>query len=217
MWIVWSFIPTLNWVAWLHAGIRTKRWIYFLYVALYNIPFTIGMLTADRPAYAKLEDFAAGLFAATWLICPIHALLIRNKVNREIEQVNPNMQRKIPVRPTATAAQTRSNANPGAAANPSQSAGQTTPPAGASLVDLNTTEESTLAALPGVGLILAKKAVSVRQEQGGFRSFDEFCDALGLQPHIREKLRPLVTIAASPASAAPAQQPPELGGRVVDY
>jgi hypothetical protein len=126
-------------------------------------------------------------------VCLLHALSVRNKVNQQIEQVASNTFIFRSGEKANIAAPVRS------------------------IIDLNTADESALASLSGVGLILAKKAVKVRQERGGFRSISEFYDLLGLQPHIRVKLRPLVTISDPAPPASPAEQQPEYGGRVVDY
>ncbi|RXZ84842.1 helix-hairpin-helix domain-containing protein [Paenibacillaceae bacterium] len=81
----------------------------------------------------------------------------------------------------------------------------------AQMLDLNFASETEIAALSGIGIVLAKKAVQVRQANGGFRSVDEFARELGLKPHIVERIRPLVTVGT-------VNTPPQNGkGRVVDY
>lgn len=86
-------------------------------------------------------------------------------------------------------------------------------------VDVNRAPESELAGLPGVGLILAKKAVQYREANRGFRTVDEFFQVLGLKPHVAERLRPLVTVGpTSPGSPpSPPASPSSGGGRVVDF
>ncbi|OCA87832.1 hypothetical protein A8F94_08300 [Bacillus sp. FJAT-27225] len=79
------------------------------------------------------------------------------------------------------------------------------------LLDLNEATEEELAQLPGVGLILAKRAVSERTKKGGFRSLDEFTELLNLKPHNIEKIRLLATVKASESVA------PQKAGRMVDF
>jgi DNA uptake protein ComE-like DNA-binding protein len=81
------------------------------------------------------------------------------------------------------------------------------------LVDLNHASEQELAALPSIGIILAKRAVDLRETRGGFRSVEDFGEALDLKPHKVERIRPLVS-ASTPVQRS---QPPESPGRVVDY
>jgi DNA uptake protein ComE-like DNA-binding protein len=81
------------------------------------------------------------------------------------------------------------------------------------LVDLNHASEQELAALPSIGIILAKRAVDLRETRGGFRSVEDFGEALDLKPHKVERIRPLV----STSTPVQRSQPPESPGRVVDY
>ena len=61
------------------------------------------------------------------------------------------------------------------------------------LVDINHDPAEVIAELPGVGIILAKKAVKLRQDSQ-FESIEEFGEALGLKPHILEQIRSSVVI-----------------------
>jgi DNA uptake protein ComE-like DNA-binding protein len=79
------------------------------------------------------------------------------------------------------------------------------------LIHINTAAEHVIATLPGVGPILAKKAVALRSMRGGFETIESFGEALDLKPHIVERLRPLVVIGrVDGANAA-------LGGRTIDF
>jgi hypothetical protein len=53
----------------------------------------------------------------------------------------------------------------------------------------------------------------LRETRGGFRSVEDFGEALDLKPHKVERIRPLVC-ASTPVQRS---QPPESPGRVVDY
>ncbi|HOL52247.1 MAG TPA: GYF domain-containing protein [Bacillota bacterium] len=79
-------------------------------------------------------------------------------------------------------------------------------------VDLNNDPEEAIAALPGVGTILAKKAVSIRQSSGGFATVEAFAEALGLKPHMVERIRPLVKLGVRKLEVPPATKT-----RVVDF
>lgn len=57
-------------------------------------------------------------------------------------------------------------------------------------IDLNTATEAELALLPGIGELLAMRAVSEREVRGGFRSVEEFIKAVGLRPEVIERIRP---------------------------
>lgn len=79
------------------------------------------------------------------------------------------------------------------------------------LVDINAATEAELARLPGIGAVLAKRAIDLRKASGGFRSVEAFGSMLGLKPHVVERLRPLVVVGN--ASTRGEQR----GGRIVDF
>ncbi|AZV56375.1 helix-hairpin-helix domain-containing protein [Clostridium sp. AWRP] len=62
------------------------------------------------------------------------------------------------------------------------------------IVDINIASENEIANLPGIGLILAKKAINHRQTKGYFNSIDEFAELLLLKPHIFERIKPLIVV-----------------------
>lgn len=76
------------------------------------------------------------------------------------------------------------------------------------LVDINHDPAEVIAELQGVGIILAKKAVKLRQDSQ-FESLEEFGEALGLKPHILEQIRPSVVVEISETKI-------QKGGRRVD-
>jgi DNA uptake protein ComE-like DNA-binding protein len=63
-------------------------------------------------------------------------------------------------------------------------------------LDVNTATADQIGALPGIGLILGKKAVQERVARGGFRSVEDFARAVGstLKPHQFEQLRPRLSV-----------------------
>jgi len=79
-------------------------------------------------------------------------------------------------------------------------------------VDINSAPVEALADLPGIGAVLARKALDIREKTGGFVSLESFTEALELKPHIVERIRTLVAV--GPVSEAPAVV---LKGRMVDF
>ena len=47
--------------------------------------------------------------------------------------------------------------------------------------DINLCTEQELSLIPGIGIILAKKAIKIRDEKGGFQSVDEFIQDVGIR------------------------------------
>lgn len=101
---------------------------------------------------------------------------------------------------------------PSAAGQPSASSVNPATSAKA-LLDINTASEDQLSGLPSMGIIMAKKAIALRTEAGEFASVDAFGQALGLQPHVMERIRPHITATALPKPP----QPPKRSGRIVDF
>ncbi|MBD3941177.1 helix-hairpin-helix domain-containing protein [Microbacterium sp. NEAU-LLC] len=84
------------------------------------------------------------------------------------------------------------------------------PDASAEPVDVNTATAAELEGLPGVTKARARKAVSEREEQGGFSSLEDFGETLGLQPHEIVRLRKVATCSPRPRGE-------RRFGRRVDY
>lgn len=80
-------------------------------------------------------------------------------------------------------------------------------------VDLNTCSREELSALPGVGIAGAMRAMSLRQERGGFTSVDEFVDLLDIKPHFAVQLFERATVSQA---VQPSPKPPVSGRRRID-
>jgi|GEM_PF-2959212 len=65
-------------------------------------------------------------------------------------------------------------------------------------IDVNTASAAELEGLPGVTRARARKAVSEREEQGGFSSLEDFGETLGLQPHEIVRLRKVAVCSPRP-------------------
>ena len=62
----------------------------------------------------------------------------------------------------------------------------------AKIIDINSCEESDLVSLPGVSIVLAKRALSYRKEHDGFSSVEEFLDTMQLKPHFVAQIQSMV-------------------------
>ena len=68
------------------------------------------------------------------------------------------------------------------------------PPAGESLVNLNTADQATLETLPGVGPVTAESILAWRTDNGGFTTVDELLEVDGIGEATLADLAPLVTL-----------------------
>jgi DNA uptake protein ComE-like DNA-binding protein len=158
------------------------------------------------------------ILIATWVAGTVHAFVARPefliRLDAELSADSarsspaPHARRVVPVDATHTPL------TPPTAPKPPAPRVPPTPPAAAPLptapVDLNAAPDAAIAALPGIGPILARRAVELRDARGGFSSVDDFADALDLKPHVLERIRPLAFTTPHPA-------PPRPTGRRVDY
>jgi len=240
-WIIWTFVPILNWAGWIHAGVRAKYVKYFLIGGLYGIPFMLAMAFSEekRPdgKYSTAYNLVMTLNMISWIGGIVHAQIVKKEVNLRIKyasqspartSVDDQLERKIageygvPITasPTAPSPATQRPAVPPQSvprglAPPLAAPPQTVvaSPTSAS-VDVNSASEQQIASLQGVGPILAKKAIKFRQSERPFQSVDDFAQVLGLKPHILQQLRPRV-VANAPAQTARAVE--KRSGRVVDF
>jgi hypothetical protein len=324
-WIIWTFVPSLTWAGWFHAGIRTKHTKYFIYAALYGIPFMLLVIFSsgnDMSSAPKSNayDVVIHFQMVVWIGGIIHAQIVKKEVDLRIkyadlasvssisstdgelerkisaeygvEALPPNMSRVGQMQTDAAPVgedmsfeewytnkfdwfnaqpmpwkivfevvvwlaygfiwiplwyaisdKKRTTAQPDPAIQPlgeqpvqsptflQQSASPAVPPPSSpapavpprfstepydsSAVDVNNAAEQDISALPGIGPILAKKAIKIRQTEGGFESLEQFAQGLGLKPHVIGQLRSRVVIGPLPAKALGAIKKPV--GRVVDF
>jgi len=79
-------------------------------------------------------------------------------------------------------------------------------------IDLNNAPEQELTTLPGVSVVLAKRAVTLRESNGKFTSTQDFCKRLGIMPHFAVQIEKLSTVSSSTMPPTPSPGT----GRVVD-
>ncbi|MBQ9516856.1 MAG: helix-hairpin-helix domain-containing protein [Eubacterium sp.] len=81
-------------------------------------------------------------------------------------------------------------------------------------LDINSATEDEIAALPGLTIIDARRAVAYRNENGGFANTDAFFEAISAKPHIMVKIQPMIT--ASAPQPKPTNEPSGSGRRMID-
>ncbi|MER3447926.1 MAG: hypothetical protein C4291_14345 [Candidatus Dadabacteria bacterium] len=234
LWIGWTIlsIGLLSWIAFFWIGYRARQRKWFLWGLVYSLPFVMAMSSGVVNYPSELSGL---VLVSIWIMSSIHAFIARKeyiirldalqalKIREEMDlrvralreyglvnqpqspasvaqlRITPAVLEPKPVRPAQT--------TPASAVAFSPSSPTSKQP----LIYVNRASEAAIASLPGVGPILAKKAVAEREMRGGFRSVEEFGEALGLKPHIVERLRPLVVI--TPGD----EQKAATGGRLVDF
>jgi DNA uptake protein ComE-like DNA-binding protein len=85
------------------------------------------------------------------------------------------------------------------------------------LFDPDTMTERDFAMLPDMGPTLARQAVALREQLGGFKTFEHFAEKMALTPKTRSRLRPLFIEPPPPAEAENTEYRQQVdGSRVLD-
>lgn len=81
------------------------------------------------------------------------------------------------------------------------------------IIDINSCEEKDFTSLPGVSIVMAKRAITYREEHNGFSSKEEFYDTIQLKPHFIVQVQELVECSPLNNQAIPKE---ESTGRKLD-
>ncbi|HEY0023915.1 MAG TPA: helix-hairpin-helix domain-containing protein [Longimicrobium sp.] len=212
----WVLLPLgslgmLAWAGFLYAGVRTRNRPWIIAAVVYFAAFVYA-LTLDG------SNTAGFILIGIWVAGTVHAFVARPEflIRLDVELSGdaarsspaPRTTRVVPVDATHTPLAPPAAPKPPAPRVPAPPPGPASQ--AAAPVDLNAAPEAAVAALPGIGPILAQRAMQLREARGGFASVDDFGDALDLKPHILERIRAL-------AFTTPRAAPPRPTGRRVDY
>lgn len=232
-WIIATAAPMgfLTWAAFLYAGVRAHRRGWQAAAVGYFVAFVIGITMMPGEGYGEgpRDDVAVLLILAVWAGGFVHALLIREDFLRTVA-ASPSSAHPEPDGDMALSAPDARNRGSGPAAamlgledaqemyfgsdtpdNVEPQGGQPTtpldvPPASEDRdgrLSLAEADESSLAALPGMDAILAKRVVAERRSRGRFRSVDELVEC-GVPPHVVVRLRDLLSVGQSTDDDLPA-------------
>ncbi|MBR2570456.1 MAG: helix-hairpin-helix domain-containing protein [Paenibacillus sp.] len=223
-WILLPFTAIFNWAAFIYIGARARNTRWILWGAVYFLPYALHEMTG----------FFFGSIVIGVICSIIHAFSVRKEFLARIEgqrekkemlESDPEQYYKMALGRMVDHSAANDQDIPSLEEmnvdslmvieeDEELSVIDTLPQesqATSEILDINTALEEEIAALPGVGLILAKKAVQVRSRKGSYHSIDEFLDVLQLKPRFADRVRPLIMVQAQ------ASPPPTPRGRVVDY
>ncbi|MGD6818476.1 ComEA family DNA-binding protein [Metabacillus sp. 84] len=209
IWMLWTFFPMgfTSFISFLYIAFRVKQKKWTIMGFLYAVPVTITIIAIDVAKDQPISTFMIIILFPIWIMSIFHAFKVRTEyllrlearkalAPQERERLRNSINKEYqPVSPASPSIEERP-----AAAEPAAS------------IDVNTASEQELASIPGIGVILAKKAVTVRNQSGAFDSADHFGEQLGLKPHVLERIRPYIKVSSASTDSAPSQD-----GRVIDY
>ncbi|HEX8317734.1 ComEA family DNA-binding protein [Longimicrobium sp.] len=192
-------------------------------------PPAVAEPASPIPYSETANEVVGGIFMTLWLVSMVHAVWVRNEYLRRLDTVHgtdpyAHLRREVaeeaefhdvPAAPWALFEGGPPPPPPPAPALPPRPVQPVHAEPAGTAVDLNNAPEDQLAALPGIGPVLARRAAEERRARGGFGSLEEFGAVLALKPHILERLRPRVVLGTPPTPSAPPA--PGTGRRVVDF
>jgi DNA uptake protein ComE-like DNA-binding protein len=217
LWILWSFTLLLSCVGFFWIGGRTgrRKWIIsgLIYLVVnFGLIFITSWLKANS---GILYNVVMAMILIGWFAAIVQSFMSRKEYLIRREAVldltvatrdayrNEIREEYIPQENTQPSVQTRSQQSarstylpqqesqgpqPSDAQPADQSEAHDTRPYMSASIDLNTCTEQQLANLPGVGVVLAKKAMEMRTETGGFVSTADFNEKLKLMPHFAAQI-----------------------------
>lgn len=232
-WVLLTFVFFLNWVAFMYISAKTKKKAWAVWGLVYAIPFILLLLEVyDEKSAAYDYLFFAAIIGT--VISVIHALNIRKEYLSRLQYrkaYEAEMERHLAYDYNPDTEDyddedyeyeddedyeededTEDSYYEEEEVAASQIEEATLSSSSDSLLDLNVATEEQISDLPGVGIILAKKAIKHREESGKFHSVEEFFQLLQLKQYAIDRIRPLVVVIESPSL------PPQTNRRrLVDY
>lgn len=181
IWVLFVFTPFgfLNWVSFFYIFARAKQKMVNCRMDLFCY-FLFTILSNGTPLF----NAAMVLLIIGWGVSIVHALKVRPEFlirlesiqqlkRAEIDQLRKSLKNEYPETAAARTSQTDKQSE--------------------RKIDINQASVEDIASIPQLGIILAKKAVAMREEIGGFSSIDHFGEQLGLKPHVLLKVEPYLS------------------------
>jgi hypothetical protein len=194
-WVLLALLPFgwLSWLAFLYAGLRARRPLWLAFAAIYfggGLASFILVGVDGDPDGGWPGTVGTILGLAVWGGVFVHALAIRRGyLDRMDARENPDLyraQRELEAREAALRLAKRDPRH-------ARDLGIGRPDLNGSfhggVVDLNNASAEAIAGLPGIDEELARRAVAIREEVGGFDSVLDFAQLLDVPPHRVERLR----------------------------
>lgn len=220
-WIVLTFaFGLLTWMAFGYAGVRVGQTKWTLFGVGYLLALVVALSTA-----------ISGLGLIIWLAIFVGGILHARAIRAEfLVRLDAQLDTAVLTESVAndrlkglddlTAAARQAAVFPSLPEKPTaglpfeSSYASTLIEPSMERIDLNTASEQVISDLLAIGKTDARRIVQQREQQGGFRSMDDFAHHAGLQPHVARKLEPRVQFNPLPYQQQEMQV--SIGGRVLD-
>lgn len=203
-WLVLDILSSgfLCWVPFVVMGVKAKVKKWIGYGAFYSITWIIGMvIIANGDEKSITYNIGLAVYILIWLASMPHIFIINKEYLlrlKAIENVKPHNEsveiknyeeeykekfKDINVN-SINSNKNEQTINSEIKDSPKKDE--------IKVIDINSDSEYQISELPGIGIVLAKKIVSIREKNGMFNSLEELGEKLELKPHIVERIRPYV-------------------------
>lgn len=210
LWLILAFVPVLNFTAFLYIGTKARDKTYIISGAI-HLTITVILMVIFFASFADALFFLAVLH---YIVIVVQALLSRKKylwkLRKQQDQeflANQLYEQQFASR----VAETMAGSGTQPAQNPVNFAAAVeapvyeapvyeAPAVSMALVNVNDCDEAALAALPGLSIVDAKKAIAYREQHGAFPTVESFIATLGIKPHIAVQLTGRITVGPTAGS-----------------
>ena len=208
LWILLAVVPMFNWLAffWVGARAKKKKWIILGCFYLFT-SWGVLMLSAYIFAKVKILYTLGGLvFMFSWIASIVHTLFIRNEYIAYLRGDEKITKHKPIISEKSLELSGKPVNNTVREQTPTKQAANLK-------IDINSCSLEELLVLPGIGIVQAKKAINLREENNGFSSVGEFCEKLELQPHFVSQIEKIVYVGKLENQDVADENP----GRIIDF
>ncbi|HZH60281.1 MAG TPA: helix-hairpin-helix domain-containing protein [Metabacillus sp.] len=231
IWMLWAILTfgALNYISLFYASYKVKQKKWFIAGIIYSIIFIFTMvITEVLPTEHWFYDLTLVAYLIGWIASIVHVFKIRPEYllrleakvssgykEKEIE----SLRRKISQEYVTTSPTKNTQKSKAASQEQSKMVQEETvkeikeTSSEIQIIDINTASEQEIAKVPGIGSIFAKKVISVRTQENGFKSFDHFVEVLSVKPHLIGKIKPHLKFPESFSK----DQVKKSEGRIVDF
>lgn len=233
IWMLWAILTfgALNYISLFYASNKVKQKKWFIAGIIYSIIFIFMMVISEVvPTKHWLYDLTLAAYLIGWIASIIHVFKIRPEYllrleakistgykEKEIESLKRKISQeyvtKSPIENTQKSIITSPVTEQSKVVQEKVINESKEVPSEKKIIDVNTASEQEIAKIPGIGSIFAKKVISVRNQQNGFKSFEHFIETLSVKPHLIEKIKPYLAFPESSSNDLVKKSE----GRIVDF
>lgn len=225
IWMIWSFFPTgfFNYISFFYIGYRTKqkKWhiVGFVYLALF-IFFVFSMQVF--PSEHWMTDIGVAGILLSWILSVFHVFKVRTEYLLRLEAILKINKKGVKdlenrIRQEYFSSDTTLDSLEKTLQNEDSQeyskTEKTDRPEFLSPVNINTADEGTIATIPSIGGIVAKKIIMVREAEGEFKSLNDFVVKMNFKPHVIEKIKDYIIVSVTEAPVENGEQK----GRIIDF